>query len=63
MGSLQIIPSWFMDLDNVFEIIVYYLLIEMIVYLGHRDRILMVSEPVYMVTHWIRVMVSYDIDY
>ena len=40
-----------MDLDNVFEIIVYYLLIEMIVYLGHRDRILMVSEPVYMVTH------------
>ena len=34
--SKQCVHSWFMDLNNSFEIVVHYLLIEGIISLSHR---------------------------
>ena len=34
--SKQCVHSWFMDLDNSFEVVVQYLLIEGIISLSHR---------------------------
>ena len=39
------------DLDNLFEIVIYYFLIEMMIDLSHRDKILMVSALMCTVTH------------
>ena len=50
-----------MDLGNLLEILVHYLLIEGMVCLSHRDRFPMVSTLVCMVTHWIRLIVNYDV--
>lgn len=40
-----------MDLDNPFEVAMYHLLIEWMIGLGHRDRVLMVSVLVDTITH------------
>ena len=39
------------DLDNLFEIVIYYFLIERMTGLSHRDEILMVSALMCIVTH------------
>ena len=52
-----------MNLDNPFEVVVYYLLIGGMTYLDYRDRFHMVGTLVYMVIHWTKIMVGHDIDY
>ena len=53
--------SWFMDLDNPFEAIVNYLLIEGMDGLGHQDEIPMVRALMCMVTHWTGPTVHHNI--
>ena len=48
-----------MDLGNLMEIVVDYLLIRGMVCLNRRDGVFMVSALVCMVTHWIRLMMNH----
>ena len=50
-----------MDLDNLVETVVHYLLIGGMACLGRRDEFPMVNILVYMVTHWIRPRVNHDV--
>ena len=52
-----------MDSDNPFKVVVFYLLTEGKIDLGHQDGVPMVAKLVCMVTHWISLMVSCDIGY
>ena len=49
-----------MDLGNLFEVIVHYLLIGGMIGLSHRDEVPMVSALACMVTHLTRPTMSYD---
>ena len=60
-GSGWFVHSWFMDLNNPFEIIVYYILIEGMIGIDHWNRIPMENTSVCMITHWIELMVSHDV--
>ena len=51
-----------MDLSNLVETIVYYLLIGKMTCLSHRDDFPMMSETMCMVTHWTWPMMNYDIN-
>ena len=55
------VRNWFVDLSNLFKVVVYHLLIGGITSLGHQDRVLMVSALVFMVTHSVEPMVSHDV--
>ena len=50
----------FLDLDNLFDIVVHQFLIGGMVDLSHRVKVLMISALVGMVTHWIWVMLNHD---
>ena len=50
-----------MDLSNLVEIVVHYLLIGGMTYLSHEDVVPMVSALVCMTTHWIRPMINHGI--
>ena len=50
-----------MDLDNLVETIVHYLIIGEMTCLGHREGVLMVSVLVCMVAHWTRLAVNHDV--
>ena len=50
-----------MDLGNLVEIVMYYLLIGRMTYLNHHDKFPMVSALVCMVTHRIQLTVSHNI--
>ena len=50
-----------MDLGNLMEIVVDYLLIRGMVCLNRRDRVLMVDALVCIGTHWIRPGVNHDL--
>ena len=50
-----------MGLGNPLEVVVHHLLIGGMVSLGYRDECPMVSALVYMVAHWIRPILSYDL--
>ena len=50
-----------MDVGNLVETIVHYLLIGMMTCLGRLDGFLMVNVLVCMVTHWIRPRVNHDV--
>ena len=52
-----------MDLYNLFEIVMHYLLIGGMICLGHLDGFPMVSVLVCMVTYYTRFMVNHDINY
>ena len=39
----------------------HYLLIRGMASLGHKDRVPVVSALMYIVTHWTRLVVSYDV--
>ena len=56
MGSLQVdnlFTTRFIGLDNLLEVIVYYLLIKGMTGFGNRDEFPMMNTLVCMVTHWI----------
>ena len=50
-----------MNLVNPKGTIMYYFLIEGIVFLEHRDGVPMIRALVYITTHWTRSMVNYNI--
>ena len=50
-----------MDLGNLVKTIVHHLLIGGMTCLGHLDKVLMVSAPVCMVTHWTGLTMNHDI--
>ena len=50
-----------MYLDNLIEIVVNYLLIEVITCLDHYDKFPMVSTLMCMVTYWKRPTMNHDI--
>ena len=50
-----------MNLGNLFEVVVHYLLIGRMTSLGRWDGVLMMSVLVCMVTHWIGPIVTHDI--
>ena len=52
-----------MDLDNLFEVVMHYLLIRGMICLGHLDEFPMVSVLICMVIYYTRFMVNHDIDY
>ena len=56
-----LVHNWFVGLGNPLEVVVHYLLIGMMTSLGYQDGFLMVSALMCMVTHWIRLTVSYDL--
>ena len=56
-----LVHNRFIDLSNPLEVIVHHLLIGGMTGLGYRDKFLMVSALVCMVTHWTRPIVSYDL--
>ena len=51
MQDDKFVQSRFMESDNLFEVVVRYLIIEDMTYLGHRDEFSMVSALVCMVTY------------
>ena len=50
-----------MDLRNLVEIVVNYLLIKGIIYLSCRDEFLVVNTLVCMVTNYIRLTVNHNV--
>lgn len=50
-----------MGLNNPLKTIVYYFLIEEMIYFGYWDEFVMVSILVYMVRHWTGTTVNYDV--
>ena len=58
--SRWFVHSWFMDLSDPFDAIVYYLLIGGMTSLDNRDKVPMVSTLLCIVTHYIGPMVSHD---
>ena len=50
-----------MDLANQFEAVVNHLLIEEMISLNNQDEVPMVSALMCIVTHWTRLIMSYDI--
>ena len=52
-----------MDLSNLFEVVVHYLLIGAMISPRYQDGVPIVSALVYMVTHSTRLTVSHDISY
>ena len=54
------VQSRFMDLGNLFEVIVHYLLIRGMTGLGHHNRVPMISTLVYTATHKTRPTMSHD---
>ena len=52
-----------MDLGDLFEVIVHYLLIGEKTCLSHWDGVAIVSVLVCIITYWTKLMVSHDIGY
>ena len=52
-----------MDLGDLFEVIINYLLIREKTCLSHRDGVTIVSVLVCIITYWTKLMVSHDIGY
>ena len=52
-----------MDLENLFEVIVHYILIRGMTYLGHQHKVRVVSELVCIVIYWTKHLLSHDICY
>ena len=52
-----------MNLDNPYEVIIHYLLIGEMTFFSHQNGFPMVSTLICMITHWIGLMVDYDINY
>lgn len=52
-----------MNLGNLFEVIIHYLLVEGMTNLGHEDEVSMVTILIYMVTFWTEPLVSHEIGY
>ena len=63
LRSWWFIQNWFMDLDNLSEVVVHYLLIRGMTCFGYQNGFLMVGALLCMVVHWRWPMVSHDIDY
>ena len=61
LANRWLVHYWFMGLSNPLEVVVHHLLIGEMVSLGHPNGFPMVSTLVYMVTHWTRPMMSYDL--
>ena len=57
------VHNWFIVLDNLVEIVVHYLLIGGMTYLGYQNDFPMVSALMCMVTHWTGPMMNRDINY
>ena len=61
LANRWLVHSWFMDLNNLLEAIVHYLLIGGMTSYGYRDGFSMVSVLICMVTHWIEPTMSHDL--
>ena len=51
------------DLGNPFKTVVHHHLFGEIISLSHQDEFLMVIALVYIVAHWTKPMMSYNIGY
>lgn len=51
-----------MHLGNLINVVAHYLLIKGETYLGYQDEVFMMCALLYLVTHWRKLMVNYDID-
>ena len=61
LANRWLVHSWFMDLNNLLEAIVHYLLIGGMTDYGYRDGFSMVSVLVCMVTHLIEPTMSHNL--
>ena len=61
LASRWFVHNWFIELGNLFKVVVHHFLIRLLVGLGHRDGDPMVNALIFMVRHRIGSMVNHDI--
>ena len=61
LASRWFFHNRFIELGNLFKVVVHHFLIRLLVSLGHRDGVPMVNALIFMVRHWIGSMMSHDI--